>query len=97
MSNKQYVLTSYQIQSSSDRYSTKNEQPLLSEIKGALLERKLISRSEERSVYLLYCFADDLLVLLLSDFLLLVIRFDGVLHFIHSSLLDLLFLKRMTG
>lgn len=45
------------------------------------------------SVYLLYCFADNLLVLVLCDFLLLVKWFDGCLHFIYSFLLDLLFLE----
>lgn len=41
---------------------------------------------------LFYSFTDDLFVLLFSDFFLLVIRFDGVLHFVYSFLLDLLFL-----
>lgn len=47
-----------------------------------------------KGVYLLYSFADNLLVLLLGDFLLLVKRFDGCLHFIYSFLLNLLFLQQ---
>lgn len=46
------------------------------------------------AVYLLHCFADDLFVLLLCDFLPLVKGFYGRLHFIYSFLLDLLFLKQ---
>lgn len=42
--------------------------------------------------HLFYSFADDLFVLLLSDFILLVIRFDGCLHFINCFFLDLLLL-----
>lgn len=44
--------------------------------------------------YLLHCFADNLLVLLLSDFLLLVKWFDGCFNFIYSFLLELLFLGK---
>lgn len=46
------------------------------------------------AVYLLHCFADDLFVLLLCDFLPLVKGFYGRLHLIYSFLLDLLFLKQ---
>lgn len=46
------------------------------------------------NIYLLYRFTDNLLVLLLCDFLPLVKRFDGCLHFIYSFLLDLLLLKQ---
>lgn len=48
-------------------------------------------------VYLLYCFADNLFVLLLCDFLPLVKGFYGCLHFIYSFLLDLLFLQKTEG
>lgn len=50
--------------------------------------------SEGRCVYLLDRFADNLLVLLLCDFLLLVEWFDGCLHFINSFLLNLLLLEQ---
>lgn len=57
------------------------------------------TRSQFRNVrvsaaYLLHCFADDLFVLLLCDFLPLVKGFYGCLHLIYSFLLDLLFLKQ---
>lgn len=50
-----------------------------------------------KRLYLLYCFADNLFVLVLCDFLPLVKGFDGCLHFIYSSFLDLLFLKQKKG
>lgn len=46
------------------------------------------------AVYLLHCFADDLFVLVLGDFLPLVKGFYGCLHLTNSFLLDLLFLKQ---
>lgn len=46
-----------------------------------------------RSFYLFHCFADNLFVLLLCDFLPLVKGLYGCFHFIYSFLLNLLLLK----